>query len=296
MGLRKTQLSANNGPAQRPPKVSLGCAGSSKTTHQSGTHCERCRKADRADRCAYATAIAVPSSPVAARFISVPRGGSVPTVHDAKQRSRRNGNPGFTNQGEGGGGATKQHCRCLSASDDVGCRNRCTAASAAGLARWCRRLHDHVEMLFRVNVEPGAAADLQEQRRAGEETYGEGSLGEALLRPSLGGVVLPSPPPSSTSAGVEGSVGRVDSREDESLMCHAHAREENEEEKNSWGSSRWTTPSVTGARTATCDQCLLRKYGLSSTCTCAFCFLWRLAYAYAADGFLGRTHSSQHSK
>lgn len=104
MGLRKTQLSANNGPAQRPPKVSLGCAGSSKTTHQSGTHCERCRKADRADRCAYATAIAVPSSPVAARFISVPRGGSVPTVHDAKQRSRRNGNPGFTNQGEGGGG------------------------------------------------------------------------------------------------------------------------------------------------------------------------------------------------
>lgn len=183
-----------------------------------------------------------------------------------------------------GRGATKQHCRCLSASDDVGCRNRCTAASAAGLARWCRRLlHDHVEMLFRVNVEPGAAADLQEQRRAGEETCGEGSLGEALLRPSLGGVVLPSPPPSSTSAGVEGSVGRVDSREDESLMCHAHAREENEEEKNSWGSSRWTTPSVTGARTATCDQCLLRKYGLSSTCTCAFVFLWRLAYAYAAD-------------
>ncbi|KAL1430094.1 hypothetical protein MTO96_015572 [Rhipicephalus appendiculatus] len=49
----------------KSPKKSLGLCWNTKTTYQSGAHCERCRKADRADRCAYATAIAGLSSSVA---------------------------------------------------------------------------------------------------------------------------------------------------------------------------------------------------------------------------------------
>uniref|UniRef100_A0A131YG63 Uncharacterized protein n=1 Tax=Rhipicephalus appendiculatus TaxID=34631 RepID=A0A131YG63_RHIAP len=64
MGTPKNHFRRRMVPRKEPEEVA-GLCWNTKTTYQSGAHCERCRKADRADRCAYATAIAGLSSSVA---------------------------------------------------------------------------------------------------------------------------------------------------------------------------------------------------------------------------------------
>lgn len=96
-----------------------------------------------------------------------------------------------------------------------------SASAAAGLARWCRPMQDHAEVL-RVNVK-------QQQRQTCRSSGVRGrrrSPTERVARSPAFSQAAPAPSAARTSAGVEGSAaGRVASCEDESLMCHAHARE-----------------------------------------------------------------------
>lgn len=123
--------------------------------------------------------------------------------------------------------ATKLHYR----GNDVGQLRSAEAASAsaaAGLARWCRPMQDHAEVL-RVNVK-------QQQRQTCRSSGVRGrrrSPTERVARSPAFSQAAPAPSAARTSAGVEGSAaGRVASCEDESLMCHAHARERTREANN----------------------------------------------------------------